>query len=455
MAARGLLHLSDVNTAELLERYNRPTPRYTSYPPAPHWRGADAGLLLSAIGKSSAPLSIYVHIPFCEKLCLYCGCNVVISKNREVASPYVDRLIAEMDLLKPAHGRVVTQIHWGGGTPTYLDVSLIRRLYDGIASRFRISPAAEISIEIDPRVTTKEHLQALRALGFNRLSMGIQDFDDEVQKTVRRIQPFKQTQDLFEEARALGFDGVNADLIYGLPRQTRASFKATLEKVILLAPDRLSVFSYAHVPTLKRQQRSFEKHLPPELNKLRLFEDAVECLTGAGYEFIGIDHFARSGDSLVTARDSGTLHRNFQGYTTHAETDLLGFGVSAISAVAGVFAQNQRDLQAWSDCVDAGRIPVFRGYERTEDDALRGSVIESWLCSGRILKDEVERLFPIRFDEYFADELKALKQFETDGLLVGLESRVISSTQQGRIFMRAAARVFDAFQSAAIAARTV
>jgi len=444
-----------VDTAELLERYNRPTPRYTSYPPAPHWRDADAGLLLSSLDRSSAPLSIYIHIPFCEKLCLYCGCNVVISKNRAVAPPYVERLIAEMDLLKPSHGRLVTQIHWGGGTPTYLDVSLIRRLYQATAERFRISPAAETSIEIDPRVTTKEHLQTLRSLGFNRLSMGIQDFDDEVQKTVRRIQPFEQTQALFEEARALGFEGVNADLIYGLPRQTRESFEATLEKVILLHPDRLSVFSYAHVPTLKRQQRSFEKHLPPELDKLRLFEEAVECLTGAGYEFIGIDHFARSGDSLVAARDSGTLHRNFQGYTTHAETDLLGFGVSAISAVAGVFTQNPRDLQAWSDCVDAGRIPVFRGYERTADDALRGSVIESWLCNGRILKDQIERLFTIRFDEYFATELSTLKEFEADGLLVGLESRVISSTPKGRIFMRAAAQVFDAFQSATVAARTV
>jgi oxygen-independent coproporphyrinogen III oxidase len=440
---------------DLLKRYNEPTPRYTSYPPAPHWQPADGGQLISALQQSTAPLSIYVHIPFCERLCLYCGCNVVIRKDHSGAGSYIKGLEAEIELAEVAHNRVVTQLHWGGGTPTYLDSRQLTAVFDAIAGRFRLAATGEYSIEIDPRVTTAEHLSTLRALGFNRLSLGIQDFDPNVQLTIRRIQSYEKTREIFDLARKLGFESINADLIYGLPKQTRASFQETLALVRDLSPDRLAVFSYAHVPTLKHQQRSFERYLPAESEKLQLFLDAIEFLTAAGYEHIGMDHFARPGDPLVAARENGSLHRNFQGYTTHGETDLLGFGVSAISHVGSAFTQNHRDLNAWDDDVAAGRLPVFRGYAVTADDAIRGAVIEECLCSGRIAKDEINRRFDIDFDTYFVPELMRLKEHERDGLVEGRLSRTIRVTPVGRIYARAVARVFDAFQSAAVASRAV
>lgn len=440
---------------ELLKRYNAPAPRYTSYPPAPHWQAAHSGFLISALRRSTAPLSIYVHIPFCERLCLYCGCNVVIKKDHSVAPSYLRHLIKEMELAEAATGRLVTQMHWGGGTPTYLDSLQITELFNAIASKFALSSTGEYSIEIDPRVTTQDHLRTLRSLGFNRLSVGIQDFDWNVQLAVHRIQPYEQTRALFEHARTLGFESINADLIYGLPKQTRASFHETLDLVLDLNPDRLAVFSYAHVPSLKKQQRSFEKHLPPESEKLQLFMDAIQRLTSAGYEHIGMDHFARPSDPLVTARDNGTLHRNFQGYTTHAGTDLLGFGVSAISRLGNTFTQNHRELAAWEDEIDTDRLPVVRGYILKKDDAIRGSVIEECLCNGRISKDSIEKRFQIHFDDYFMPELMRLNELERDGLIEGRTSRTIRLTPAGRIFVRAVARVFDAFQSSAVASMAV
>ena len=440
---------------ELLKRYNQPTPRYTSYPPAPHWHPAHRGLLTSALRKSTAPLSIYVHIPFCERLCLYCGCNVVIKKDHSTADAYVQNLIEEMDLAEIAHHRAVAQMHWGGGTPTYLDSRQITELFNAIAERFCLTSGGEFSIEIDPRVTTVDHLRTLRSLGFNRLSVGIQDFDWNVQLTVRRIQTYEHTRELFEQARTLGFESINADLIYGLPKQTRGSFNKTLDQVLKLNPDRLAVFSYAHVPALKHQQRSFEKFLPTESEKLQLFVDAIQILTSAGYEHIGMDHFARPADALVVARDNGSLHRNFQGYTTHGETDLLGFGVSAISHVGNTFTQNCRELSAWEDDVGAGRLPVFRGYVQTKDDLIREAVIEECLSNGRISKDAIEGRFKIRFDDYFMTEVMRLNELERDGLLYGRSSRTIRITPAGRIFVRAIARVFDTFQSAAVASKAV
>jgi oxygen-independent coproporphyrinogen-3 oxidase len=412
-------------------------------------------LLLSALRKSTAPLSIYVHVPFCERLCLYCGCNVVIKKDHAVAAPYIEYLTEEIELADVAHNRLVTQMHWGGGTPTYLDPREITDLFNAIADRFRLVVTGEYSIEIDPRVTTSDHLRRLRQLGFNRLSMGIQDFDWNVQLAVRRIQPYESTRALFDEARSLGFESINADLIYGLPKQTPVSFRKTLELLIELNPDRLAVFSYAHVPSIKRQQKSFEKYLPAESEKLQLFVDAIEKLTAAGYEQIGMDHFARPGDPLVAARDHGTLHRNFQGYTTHRGTDLLGFGVSAISHVGNTFTQNHRELAAWEDEIDAGRIPVFRGYVQTKDDTIRSAVIEECLCSGRISKDEIEKRFTIDFDDYFRPELMRLNELERDGLIEERTSRIMRVTPAGRIFVRAVARVFDAFQAAAVASKAV
>jgi len=440
---------------ELLKRYNEPTPRYTSYPTAPHWQTANRGLLLSALRRSTSPLSLYVHIPFCERLCLYCGCNVVIKKDHMGADAYVKNLTEEIELGEISHNRLVTQMHWGGGTPTYLDTSQITRLFEAINDRYRLAADGEYSIEIDPRVTTPEHLWTLRNLGFNRLSIGLQDFDTNVQLTVRRIQSFGQTLEIFEEARRLEFESVNVDLIYGLPRQTRTSFNRTLELVLELNPDRLAVFSYAHVPSLKHQQRSFEKYLPTDPEKLQLFLDAMDRLTSAGYEHIGMDHFARPGDALVAARDDGSLHRNFQGYTTHGETDLLGFGVSAISHVGNTFTQNHRDLSAWEDEIGAGRLPVFRGCVQTKEDTIRAAVIEKCLCSGRIVKDEIEKRFQITFDDYFLPELMRLTEHERDGLIEGRTSRTIRVTPAGRIFVRAIARVFDAFRTMSVAAKAV
>jgi oxygen-independent coproporphyrinogen-3 oxidase len=440
---------------ELLQRYNQPTPRYTSYPPAPHWQAAHRGLLTSALRNSTAPLSIYVHIPFCERLCLYCGCNVVIKKDHSVADAYIQNLIEEMDLAEIAHRRAVTQMHWGGGTPTYLDPRQIKELFNAIAERFNLAAGGEFSVEIDPRVTSIDHLRTLRSLGFNRLSVGIQDFDWNVQLVVRRIQPFEHTRELFEQARGFGFESVNADLIYGLPKQTRQSFQKTLDLVLNLSPDRLAVFSYAHVPALKHQQRSFEKYLPSESDKLQLFLDAIQRLTSAGYEHIGMDHFARPGDALVEARDNGSLHRNFQGYTTHSETDLLGFGVSAISHIGNTFTQNHRELSSWEDEVGVGRLPVFRGYIQKKDDVIRGAVIEECLSNGRISKDAIETRFQIQFDEYFMTELMRLNELERDGLIEGRTSRTIRITPSGRIFVRAVARVFDTFQSSAVASKAV
>jgi oxygen-independent coproporphyrinogen-3 oxidase len=440
---------------QLLKRYNQPAPRYTSYPPAPHWHGAHRGMLVSALRKSTAPLSIYVHIPFCERLCLYCGCNVVIKKDHSIAEGYLENLIEEMELAEEAHHRLVTQMHWGGGTPTYLAPHQITELFNAITDRFDLARNGEYSVEIDPRVTTYDHLRTLRTLGFNRLSVGIQDFDPTVQLTIHRIQPFERTRELFDQARELGFESINADLIYGLPRQTRATFNKTLDLMLELNADRLAVFSYAHVPTLKHQQRAFEKYLPTESEKLEIFVDAINALTAAGYEYIGMDHFARPGDPLVDARDNGSLHRNFQGYTTHAETDLIGFGVSAISHVGTTFTQNHRELTDWEDEIGAGRIPVFRGYVQTRDDVIRGAVIEDCLCNSRIAKDEIEKRFHIQFDAYFTTELMRLHELEQDGLIEGKDSRTIRVTPAGRIFVRTIARVFDGYQGAAVASKAV
>jgi oxygen-independent coproporphyrinogen-3 oxidase len=346
-------------------------------------------------------------------------------------------------------------MHWGGGTPTYLDSRQLTELFNAIADRFDVAADAELSIEIDPRVTTSEHLQTLRSLGFNRLSMGIQDFDANVQLAIRRIQPYAHTREVFDNAHALGFESINADLIYGLPKQTRSSFLKTLDLVLELDPDRLAVFSYAHVPVLKHQQRSFEKYLPSESEKLQLLIDAMQRLTAAGYEHIGMDHFARPSDGLVAARNNGSLHRNFQGYTTHGETDLLGFGVSAISHIGNTFTQNHRELRAWEDEVGAGRLPVFRGYVQTKDAAIRAAVIEDCLCNDRISKNEIERRFQINFDDYFLSELMRLHEFERDGLIEGRMSRMIRVRPAGRVFVRVIAKVFDAFRSAAVASKAV
>jgi oxygen-independent coproporphyrinogen III oxidase len=439
-------------SAQLLEKYNQPGPRYTSYPTAPEWDdNFGATQLLEAFREANAkpapaPLSLYFHIPFCESLCLYCGCNVVINKRHEAASPYLAHLKREIDLVSAEVDRTrkVEQLHWGGGTPTYLSPEQVQDLYTYIEKRFSLSSAAEISIEVDPRVTTEEHCRVLRRSGFNRISMGIQDFDPLVQKTIHRVQPFEDTRRLYDYCRAIGFESINIDLIYGLPHQTAESFSDTVDKIITMNPDRIAVFSYAHVPWMKKQQGSFARFLPEGLEKFRIFTHAIRRLTEGGYRYIGLDHFARPEDEICRAQDNRTLHRNFQGYTTKAGCDLYAMGVSSISGLEDAYAQNWRDLPNYYESIAVGRWPTMRGMRVTSEDKLRRSVINRILCHTVVVKSEVERDFGIVFDEHFAGELGLLRELERDDL-VRLDNDRIEVAPLGRIFIRNVAMMFDAY----------
>jgi oxygen-independent coproporphyrinogen III oxidase len=439
-------------SVDLLNKYNQPGPRYTSYPTAPEWDD-DFGEtnLRTAFRKANlkpipAPVSLYFHIPFCESLCLYCGCNVVINKRHEVASPYLEHLKREIDWVSAEVDRTrpVEQLHWGGGTPTYLSPAQIEDLFNFINNRFSISSAAEISIEIDPRATTDEHCRVLRDVGFNRLSMGIQDFNPLVQKTINRVQPYEETRATFDYCRALGFESINIDLIYGLPHQTAESFADTVDKIIAMNPDRIAVFSYAHVPWMKKQQGSFARFLPEGVEKFCIFTTAIRKLTNAGYRYIGLDHFARPEDEICKAQDNRTLHRNFQGYTTKAGCDLYGMGVSSISGLEDVYAQNCRDLLGYYKAIEAGRLPTMRGMQVSSEDKLRRSVINRILCHTVLVKSEIEKDFGIGFDDHFAKELLDLRRLERDGL-VFLSGDRIEVTPLGRIFIRNVAMVFDEY----------
>ncbi len=440
---------------QLLRRYNVQGPRYTSYPTAPMWGenfGADAYqaiLAESAAAANPAPLSLYFHLPFCEKLCFFCGCTVVITGTHHVAEDsYLDLVEKEIDWVARAagaeRGRKVVQIHWGGGTPTYFPPPLLERLGRTIRERFDVAPDAELGVEVDPRVTTPAHLEALAGLGFNRLSMGVQDFDPRVQQAINRIQPFEATRDLVRSARALGFPSVNIDLIYGLPYQTPSGFSTTIDRVLEIDPDRLAVYSYANVPWMKKHQSLLEPHLPDEAGKFEIFRTALDRFTDAGYEYIGMDHFARPDDELSRARRDRTLHRNFQGYTTKAGTDLLGFGMSAIGSVGRQYVQNRRELAEYRAAVGAAGAATFRGARLSGDDELRRDVIQSLLCHGVVVKAEIEDRYGIRFDEMFASALEALAPAVADGL-VTLAPGEIRATALGRVFLRNLAMPFDAY----------
>jgi oxygen-independent coproporphyrinogen-3 oxidase len=435
---------------DFLQKYNRPGPRYTSYPTAPMWQDDfgpdDLEEAFRGADQARTPLSLYMHLPFCESLCLFCACNVVIEKDHAVAPPYLDLLKREIEHVSQfvARSRPVVQFHWGGGTPTYLSPAQMEDLFGFAAARFSIAPDAEIGIEIDPRVTTVAHLESLRRLGFNRLSLGIQDFHPEVQEAVRRIQPFDATRDLIAAARALGFHSINVDLIYGLPFQTAPRFAHTVEQVLTLQPDRVALFSYAHVPWLRKQQGAFATHLPEGMEKFRIFRAGLEAFLGAGYVYIGMDHFARPEDELAIAQRERTLHRNFQGYTTKAGADLYGMGVSAISAIGESYAQNVRDLPGYGARVSERGIATMRGYRLSSDDRLRRAVINRLLCHTVVRKSEIESEFGIRFDETFAPELERLASFAADGLVVFAPDE-IRVTGPGRVFIRNVAMVFDPY----------
>jgi oxygen-independent coproporphyrinogen III oxidase len=446
------LPVADVSV-ELLHRYNVPGPRYTSYPTAPVWREGfsprDYEEILSAPGGegSSAPLSLYVHLPFCESLCFFCACTVVITSNHSVEEPYLELVEKEIDWVARRSGaetRELVQLHWGGGTPTYLSPEHISRLAEKLRRSFRFAADAEVGVEVDPRVTTPAHLEALSRAGFNRLSMGVQDFDPDVQRSINRVQPFEDTRELVRTARGMGFESVNVDLIYGLPLQTPGSFRATIERILEIAPDRLAVYSYANVPWLKKHQKLLEPHLPGEGKKFEIFRTALALFTAAGYEYIGMDHFARPDDELARARRNRTLHRNFQGYTTKAGTDLLGLGVSAIGAIGDSFVQNRRELTEYRQAIEADGAATFRGFRLSFDDRVRRTVIGNLLCHGVVVFAEIESAFSIDFRDYFAAALESLAGCVADGL-VEISGTEIRATPLGRVFLRNLAMPFDAY----------
>jgi oxygen-independent coproporphyrinogen-3 oxidase len=435
---------------DFLAKYNRPGPRYTSYPTAPIWNDSfgpnDLEQVHAAANTAQSPVSLYMHIPFCESLCLFCACNVIIQKNKAVAPPYVDILKNEIARVSKNidRSREVVQFHWGGGTPTYLTPPQIDDLFSYTREHFTFSPEAEIGIEVDPRVTSRDHLVVLRNLGFNRLSMGVQDFHPEVQQAINRIQPFELTRDLILDARDLGFDSINVDLIYGLPYQSADRFAHTVDQIISLAPDRIALFSYAHVPWLKKQQGAFATHLPEGMQKFEIFRTGLAKFIDAGYLYIGMDHFARPGDELAIAQKNRTLHRNFQGYTTKSGADLYGMGITAISGIQNSYAQNHRDIPSWQAAVADRGIATMRGYRLSADDRLRRAVISRLLCHTVLFKDEISREFAVDFDSYFADALEKLQPALDDGLLT-IAKNEIRATWLGRIFIRNLAMAFDPY----------
>ena len=435
---------------KFVTHYNRPGPRYTSYPTAPVWTesfgAADYQVAIAQADQKQTPVSLYMHLPFCESLCLFCACNVIIQKNKSVAPPYLDVLKKEVDHISRgvSRSRQVTQFHWGGGTPTYLSPEQIEDLFTYTRERFTFATDAEIGIEVDPRVTSPAHLETVRKMGFNRLSMGIQDFKPEVQKAVHRIQPYEITRDLIANARQLGFDSINVDLIYGLPYQTADGFAHTVEQILTLSPDRIAMFSYAHVPWLKKQQGSFVKFLPEGMQKFDIFRSGLLKFLEAGYLYIGMDHFAKENDELAVSQRNRSLHRNFQGYTTKAGADLYGMGITAISGIQDCYAQNYRDIPSWEKSVNERGVATMRGYRLSQDDIIRREVISRLLCHTVIIKDEISRKFAIDFDEYFAPELERLKMPQEDGLVI-VNHKEIRTAWLGRIFIRNLAMVFDPY----------
>jgi oxygen-independent coproporphyrinogen-3 oxidase len=440
---------------ELVRKYNIPGPRYTSYPTAPQFTAeVDRPALLTEIQRdnadSSRPLSLYFHLPFCESLCWYCGCNTVITKRLSSATEYVDLLCRELELTKPLinTARPVTQLHFGGGTPTFLPPAEIDRLGRAIHSVFTFAPDAEISVEIDPRRLTKEHVEAYRRLGCNRASLGVQDTNPQVQLAIHRWQPLEQTAQAITWLREAGYESVSVDLIYGLPLQTPETFSQTVEAIIALNPDRLAVFSYAHVPWLKPAQKIFDQRqqLPTTEAKLAMLTNATRALTSAGYAHIGMDHFARPNDELAIAHDNGTLYRNFQGYTTRAGASLYGFGMSSISQTDSSFRQNHKDLEEYQTGLMRGELPIERGCLLTSEDRNRRTLIMEIMCRNRVDYATLSQRLGLDVAQTYAAEIQSLKDLAADGL-VNMDPTGFSITPMGELFRRIIAMRFDAYLS--------
>jgi oxygen-independent coproporphyrinogen-3 oxidase len=437
--------------AGLIRQFDRAGPRYTSYPTADRFVEAFDGdayqraLEERHIGSLARPLSLYVHLPFCSSICYYCACNKIITKDHGRSTKYLRYLEREMSLVKEALGgrTRIEQLHWGGGTPTFLNRQELRDLMAEIRTHFVLDEHAECSIEVDPRSADTETVQLLAEIGFNRISVGVQDFDGDVQRAVNRVQSYEQTAAVVDAARAARFKSVNVDLIYGLPRQDTPRFYETISKVLVLNPDRVALYNYAHLPAVfKPQRRINEAEMPDAETRLELMLLAIRSLTLGGFRYIGMDHFAKPEDDLAVAQRLGTLHRNFQGYTTRPECDLVGLGISAIGAVGPAYAQNVKTLDEYYDQLDQGKLPVMRGIELTKDDLVRRAVIQALMCSFEVSIEAIEIGYLIDFGRYFASELQALKEYAQNGL-VELDDKWITVTPRGRLLVRAICMVFD------------
>ena len=447
--------------ADLLRRYDRPGPRYTSYPTAPQFSTAfSEAEFVEAVRTSNGDpiprrLSLYVHVPFCFSPCFYCGCNRVITRDHSRAETYLLRLVRELAMVAPLfdRDRDVIQLHLGGGTPNFLSAHQLAELMESLSRHFHFSNSKnrDFSIELDPRCVNAGDIEALAFMGFNRASLGVQDFDPAVQAAVNRLQSVEETLAVIDACRRYGFRSVNVDLIYGLPGQNREGFGRTLDTVIAARPDRLAIYGYAHLPQLFRAQRQIDTALLPSPEaKLALLQLAIEKLADAGYRYIGMDHFALPEDELSLAQESGSLHRNFMGYTTHAESDLIGLGVSAISHIGDSYSQNPRDLPAWEAAIDAGRLPVWRGMQMTADDVLRADLIQQLMCRGEIDIPALEDRHNIHFLEYFHEDLLRLCDLAADGLVETSETK-ITATSRGRLLLRIIAACFDQYLHASTA----
>ncbi len=439
---------------ELIRRYDASGPRYTSYPTAVSFTDAfgEADYRRAAQQSNGAqvpvPLSLYFHIPFCDTICFYCACNKIATKNHSMVGGYLDRLEREIEMQAALYDddRVVEQLHWGGGTPTFLNHDEMTRLMEATGRHFRLrdDDGGDYSIEIDPRSVTADSIRHLRSLGFNRFSLGVQDVNPVVQRAVNRIQPIELTREIIQACYDAGAKSVNLDLIYGLPLQTVESFASTVEAVLELSPDRLSVFNYAHLPErFKPQRRINEAELPSGADKLEILKQTIERLTNAGYVYIGMDHFAKPNDELVRAQQEGHLHRNFQGYTTRGDCDLVAMGVSSISKVLDVYSQNAKDLDAYYAAIDAGQLPIIKGIRLSDDDILRRDVISRLICNFVLDVADVEQQYGIAFADYFAEALDVLAPMEADGL-VEIGEREISILPRGRMLVRNVCMAFDA-----------
>ncbi len=437
--------------AALLARYDQPGPRYTSYPTAVEFAPLDAqgyeALLRTADESFDDPLSVYMHLPFCHERCLFCACHVIISPDYSRAVPYLDRVCQEIDMLaeRLPRRRQVAQLHLGGGTPTYYKPADLGRMLAHFLERFPARPDAELAVEIDPRVTTLEHIDMLAEHGFNRLSMGIQDFTPEVQEVIHRSQTLEQTERLMDRARARGFHGLNADLIYGLPLQTPETFRRTVDQVIALEVDRVAMYSFAFVPWMRGHQRKLsEETLPDRDTKFALFALAREQFLEAGYVPIGMDHFARAGDELALARGRHQLRRNFQGYSVVPAPDVIGIGISAIGDIGGTYVQNEKKLSTYEAALEVGRLPVERGLSRSDDDDLRRYVIHELMCNFRVDVGTVERRFGIDFAQYFNEDLRGLER-HVDEQMVRVDAERVEVTPLGELFVRNVAMCFDRY----------